>query len=228
MESNQISRRSTLGLLAAGASAFGMMAQLAKAANPGSKSAGKILFPVGDATEVVDTLYPLFRVTEDGYEPIVAGIEARMYHMVLHEVPPASGIKWDITEERPGYHIKADVAFKDVDPTQYAGLFVSGGRAPEYLREDKDLLRVVRHFFEAKKPVAVVCHGIEIVSAAGVIKGRKVTTVAKCRMDAVQGEATYVDQPTVKDCNLVTARTWHDYDSAFMPEFMAMLKAQKK
>ena len=58
----------------------------------------------------------------------------------------------------------ATVAFRDVDPSGYAGLFVSGGRAPEYLRYDKELMRITRHFFEANKPVAVVCHGIEIVS----------------------------------------------------------------
>jgi len=84
-----------------------------------------------------------------------------------------------------------------VKPDEYVGLFVSGGRAPEYLRYDQDLMRITRHFFEAHKPVAVVCHGIEIVSAAGVIRGRTVTTVAKCALDAEQGGAKYVDQPIV-------------------------------
>jgi len=146
--------------------------------------------------------------------------------MVLHEVPPASPIPWDITQETAGYHIQAEVAFRDVKPEEYAGLFVSGGRAPEYLRYDKDLLRIVRHFFEAKTPVAVVCHGIEIVSAAGVIRGRTVTTVGKCALDCAQGGATYVDKPIVVDGNLVTARTWHD-NAPFMRQFMAMLKAAR-
>ncbi|MFZ5832535.1 MAG: DJ-1/PfpI family protein [Planctomycetota bacterium] len=188
---------------------------------------GKILMPIGDATEAVDTLYPFFRVQEDGYQAVIAGPEARKYHMVLHEVPPASGIPWDITEERPGYHIQAEVAFRDVKPEEYAGLFVSGGRAPEYLRYDKDLLRITRHFFEASKPVAVVCHGIEIVSAAGVIRGKTVTTVAKCALDAEQGGAKYVDQPIVVDGNLVSARTWHD-NAPFMREFMAMLRKSQR
>jgi protease I len=187
---------------------------------------GKILMPIGDATEVVDTLYPFFRVVEDGYRAVVAGPEARKYHMVLHEVPPSAAIPWDITEERPGYHIQAEIAFRDVDPTHYAGLFISGGRAPEYLRYNQDLLRVTRHFFDAGKPVLVVCHGIEIVSAAGVIHHRTVTTVAKCALDATQGGAKYVDQPTVVDGNLVTARTWHDYGAA-MPRFMQLLAAQR-
>ncbi len=217
---NAPNRREMLGMLAAGPAALGMMISATQGAE--SYPAGKILMPIGDATECVDTLYPYFRVQEEGYKAVVCGPEARKYHMVLHEVPPASGIPWDITEERPGYHIQAEVAFRDVKPEEYAGLFVSGGRAPEYLRYDKDLMRITRHFFEANKPVAVVCHGIEIVSAAGVIRGRTVTTVAKCAMDAEQGGAKYVDQPIVVDGNMVSARTWHD-NAPFMREFIRML-----
>jgi protease I len=180
----------------------------------------KVLMPIGDATECVDTLYPFFRLPEDGFEVVVAGPEARLYSMVLHEKPPG----WDITQETPGYHLKAEVAFRDVDPREYAGLFISGGRAPEYLRYDPDLLDITRHFFEEGTPVASVCHGIEILTAAGVIRGRTVTTVAKCKLDAEQGGATYVDQPIVVDGNLVTARTWHD-NTPFLKAFVGMLKA---
>ena len=182
----------------------------------------KVLMPIGDATEAMDTLYPFFRIAEDGYEVVVAGPEARLYHMCLHEIPPNPDIPWDITEERPGYHIKAEIAFRDVNPDEYAGMFISGGRAPEYLRYDDDLMRVTRALADAGKPIAVVCHGIEIVSAAGVIKGRTVTTVAKCKLDAEQGQATYVDQPVVVDGNLVSARTWHD-NTPFMRTYMKML-----
>lgn len=220
--SEPLNRRLMLSMLAAGSAAWALKPSSAAEAEG---SAGKILMPIGDATEAVDTLYPFFRVQEDGYQAVVAGPEARLYHMVLHEVPPNPAVPWDITEERPGYHIQADVAFRDVKPEEYAGLFVSGGRAPEYLRYDQDLLRITRHFFEANKPVAVVCHGIEIVSAAGGIRGRTVTTVAKCALDAEQGGAKYVNQPVVVDGNLVSARTWHD-NAPFMREFMKMLKAR--
>ncbi len=187
----------------------------------------KVLMPIGDATEAMDTLYPFFRIAEDDFEVVVAGPEARLYHMVLHEIPPNADVPWDITQERPGYHIKATVAFRDVDPADYAGMFVSGGRAPEYLRYDKDLMRITRHFFKANKPVAVVCHGIEIVSAADCIRGRTVTTVAKCALDAEQGGAKYVDQPVVVDGNLVTARVWGD-NTPLMKTFMKMLNAARK
>jgi protease I len=183
----------------------------------------KVLIPIGDASEVLDTMYPFFRLPEDGFEAVVAGPQARLYHLVLHEVPPGADPPWDITQERPGYHLRATVAFRDVKPAEYAGLFISGGRAPEYLRYDQDLLRITRHFFEASKPVAAVCHGIEILTAAGCISGRTVTTVAKCAMDAQQGGAAYVDRPVVVDGNLVTARTWHD-NTPFMKEFLALLK----
>lgn len=225
MSQGPLSRREMCAMLAAAPATLAMMAS-GTSAEEGKPSAGKVLLPIGDATETMDTLYPFFRIAEDGFQVVVAGPEARLYHTVLHEVPP-DGVPWDITQERPGYHLKADVAFRDVDPTQYVGLFVSGGRAPEYLRYNKDLLRITRHFFEAKKPVAVVCHGIEIVSAAGVIQGRTCTTVAKCALDAQQGGGKYVDRPVVIDGNMISARTWHDY-APFMHEFMKMLNAAKR
>jgi len=189
----------------------------------GKTTARKVLIPIGDASEVLDTFYPLFRFEEAGLVPVVAGPEARLYHLVLHEIPPDSSIPWDITQERPGYHLKAEIAFRKVDPRQYAALFLSGGRAPEYLRDDEDLLRLTRHFFEAGKPVASVCHGIEILTAAGVLRGRTVTTVAKCARDAAQGGARYVDRPVAVDGNLVSARTWHD-NAPFLREFMKLLR----
>ena len=184
----------------------------------------KILMPLGDATEALDTFYPFFRLPEDGFEVVVAGPEARLYHTVLHEIPPDSSIPWDITQERPGYFIRATVAFRDVKSDDYAGMFVSGGRAPEYLRYDEDLLRITREIAQAGKPIACVCHGIEILTAADVIEGKTVTTVAKCALDARQGGAEYVDREVVVEGNLVTARTWHD-NTPLMREFLKMLRA---
>ncbi len=179
---------------------------------------GKVLLVIGDAAEVLDTFYPLFRIREDGHTVHVTAPAKRKYALVLHERPEG----WDITRETPGYHLDADLAFKDVRAEEYHGLVISGGRAPEYLRYDPDLMRIVRSFFYRDLPVACVCHGIEILAAAGVIRGRTVTTVAKCQFDAEGAEATYVDQPVVVAGNLVTARTWHD-NAAFMREFMKLL-----
>ena len=228
MSANEPNRRTMLGMLATSPAIVSLGANTSTANERKEPSEmpkvlmPKVLMPIGDATEAMDTLYPYFRIAEDDIQVVVAGPEARLYHMVLHEIPPNSDIPWDITQETPGYHIEAEVAFRDVDPSDYAGLFVSGGRAPEYLRYDQQLMRITRHFFAAKKPVAVVCHGIEILSAAGVIEGRHVTTVGKCAMDCAQGGGKYVDQPVVVDGNLVSARTWHD-NTPFLKQFMRML-----
>ena len=184
----------------------------------------KVLMPIGDATEVLDTFYPYYRLPEDGFEVEVAGPEARMYHAVLHEIPPNPDVPWDITQERPGYHIQATIAFRDMRADDYVGVFLSGGRAPEYLRYDQDLLRVIKAICDAGKPVASVCHGIELLTAADCIGGKTVTTVAKCALDCQQGGAIYVDKPTVIDGNILTARTWHD-NTPFLHEFVSMLKA---
>lgn len=180
----------------------------------------KVLLVIGDATEVLDTMYPFFRLPEDGFEVVVAGPEKKLYHMVLHEQPPG----WDITQETAGYHLQSDIAFADVDPAEYAGLFLSGGRAPEYLRYDPDLLNITSHFMNENKPVASVCHGIEILAAANCLQGRKATTVAKCEYDATMVGGVYVNEPVVVDGNLVSARTWHD-NTPFLKEFIRLLKA---
>ena len=169
----------------------------------------KVLIIVGEATETVDTLYPYYRLQEDGFEPVLAGPEKRRYHMVLHEIPP----DWDgkVTREFEGYTIQADIAFKDVKPEEYLGIFFSGGRAPEYLRYDQDLIRIAQHFFEANKPVACVCHGVEILAKAGCVKGRRMATVPKCKFDLEVCGGIFVDEPCVVDGNLVSGRTYHDH-----------------
>jgi protease I len=178
----------------------------------------QVLLVIGDAAEVFDTMYPLHRIREDGYRVVVAGPEKRVYHLVQHDTHP----DWDITVESAGYRLAADIAFRDIRPEEFVGLVLSGGRAPEYLRYDEDLLRVTRWFFEKNMPVASVCHGIEIAARAGVLKGRTVTTVKKCRFDAEVCGAAYVDREVVVSGNLVTARTWHD-NHAWMREFMKLL-----
>ena len=178
----------------------------------------KILIVIGDAAEALDTLYPLFRIREEGYNAVVTGPEKRVYPLVMHEIPPG----WDITRESPSYHLASDIAFRDVVPAEYDGLFLSGGRAPEYIRYDTDLKSIVLYFFEEEKPVASTCHGAEILAAAGVIRGRRIATVTKCRFDVEVCGATYVDEGVVRDGNLVSGRTWHD-QHLYMREFMKML-----
>ena len=185
----------------------------------------KILLPIGDATETLDTFYAYYRLPEDGFEVVVAGPQARLYHTVLHEVPPHPSVPWDITQERPGYHLQAKVAFHELVATDYAGMFIPGGRAPEYIRYDEHLCRVTKQIADAGKPIACVCHGIEILSAAQCISGKRVTTVPKCALDAQQGGATYVEDRVVVDGQLVTGHGYHE-NTEVLREFIRLLRAQ--
>ena len=178
-----------------------------------------VLIVVGDATETVDTLYPFFRLQEAGFRPVVIAPEKRTYQMVLHEVRPG----WTITREWEGYQIRADHAFAEVDPADYVGIFFSGGRAPEYIRYDEDLVRITRHFFAENKPVASVCHGVEVPAYAGCVQGRKMATVPKCRFDLEVAGGTFVDAPCVIDGNLISGRTFHDSGS-FVGPWIALLE----
>lgn len=179
----------------------------------------KVLLVIGDGAEVIDTMVPLYRLAED-FQVVKAGPARRTYHLVQHHHDPA----WDITVETPGYTLDADIAFHEVIPTEYAGLVLPGGRAPEFLRYDQDLIRITKHFFEQKKPVASICHGIEILAAADVIRGRRVTTIPRCCLDAEFSGATYVAEGLVVDGNLYTCRFKKEC-APWMKAFVAALKA---
>jgi protease I len=183
----------------------------------------QVLIVVGDATETVDTLYPFYRVQEEGIRPVVAAPEKRRYQMVMHEVKPG----WTITKEWEGYTIEADVAFAEIKPEEYLGIFFSGGRAPEYIRDDEDLLRVTRYFFEHGKPIASVCHGVEIPARAGCVKGRRMATVGKCRFDLEVCGGIFVNEPCVIDGNLVSGRTFHDHGH-YMGAWIKLLLAERQ
>lgn len=182
----------------------------------------KVLIIVGDASETMDTLYPFYRLQEEGFVPVVAAPEKRRYQMVLHEVKPG----WTITKEWEGYTIQANVAFAEVDPNDYVGIFFSGGRAPEYIREDEDLLRITRHFFETNKPIGCVCHGVEIPARAGCVKGRRMATVPKCQFDLEVCGGIFVNEPCVIDGNLVSGRTFHD-NGHFVGPWIKLLVAER-
>ncbi len=179
----------------------------------------KVLLIVGDASETVDTLYPLYRLQEAGFTPVVAGPEKRRFQMVLHEIRPG----WTITREWEGYQIEAEIAFGDIRPEEYLGIFFSGGRAPEYIRDDESLIEVTRHFFDAGKPIASVCHGVEIPARADRVRGRRMATVAKCRFDLEVCGGIYVNEPCVIDGNLVSGRTFHDH-GRYMGHWIRLLE----
>ena len=112
-----------------------------------SEYIGKALIVIGDASETLDTLYPFYRLQEARIQPVVIAPEKRLYQMVMHEIRPG----WTITKEWEGYQLQADLAFSEVNPEEYLGIMFSGGRAPEYIREDPDLIRITQWFFDQNK-----------------------------------------------------------------------------
>jgi protease I len=183
----------------------------------------QVLIIIGDASETLDTMYPFYRLQEEGIRPVVAAPEKRRYQMVLHEVKPG----WTITKEWEGYTLEADVAFRDVKPEDYLGIFFSGGRAPEYIRDDPDLIRITQFFFDTGRPIASVCHGVEIPARADRVRGRKMATVAKCRFDLEVCGGIYVNEPCVIDGNLVSGRTFHD-NGHFIGPWIRLLNQTRK
>ena len=130
----------------------------------------KVLILTGDAAEALEVIYPHQRLREEGYEVDIASLSKKLMALVVHEFVP--GI--DTFVEKPGYHWPSDIAFKDVNPSDYAAVIIPGGRAPEYIRNDPDFIRIVRHFFKEEKPVAHLCHASIALAKAGVLKGRRI------------------------------------------------------
>ncbi|NII09411.1 DJ-1/PfpI family protein [Oleiagrimonas sp. C23AA] len=113
--------------------------------------------------------------------------------------------------EKPGHNFTLNASFDEVDPSAYDGLVIPGGRAPEYLRLTPKVLEITRHFFAAEKPVAAICHGAQLLAAAGVLDGRKCSAYPACapEVEAAGGQFQdiAVDQAFV-DGQLVTAPAW--------------------
>lgn len=126
-------------------------------------------------------------------------------------------------EER-GHDFELNATFDEIDPSDYDGLVVPGGRAPEYLRTNDEVLETVRHFFDEEKPVAALCHGPQILAAAGVLDGYEITTYPAVRPEAEAAGCTWVDEVTV-DRNLVTGQAWPDHDE-WLASFLDVLGTQ--
>ena len=127
--------------------------------------------------------------------------------------------------EKRGHDFTLNATFADVRPEEYDALVISGGRAPEYLRLDEKVLAIVRHFFEEDKPVAAVCHGAQILTAAGVVTGRKVSAYPAVAPEVRLAGGEYADigiDQAVTDGNLVTAPAWPAHP-AWIAQFLQVL-----
>ncbi len=127
--------------------------------------------------------------------------------------------------EKPGHYFTLNADFATIREADYDGLLIPGGRAPEYLRVNQGVLDLVRSFDSAKKPIAAICHGIQILTAAGIVKGRTCTAFPACGPEITLAGGTYSEIPidaALVDENLVTAPAWPAHP-AFCREFLKLL-----
>ncbi|MBB3330458.1 protease I [Halomonas campaniensis] len=127
--------------------------------------------------------------------------------------------------EKPGHRFTLNADFATVDPAVYQGLVIPGGRAPEYLRLNESVIALVRHFFEADKPVAAICHGAELLAAARVLEGRTCSAYPACRPEVELAGGRYADiavDAAVTDGKLVTAPAWPAHPD-WIAQFLAVL-----
>lgn len=186
-------------------------------------SAQKLLMITGDFTEDYETMVPFQALIAMGYsvDAVCPGKAAgETVATCIHD------FEGDQTyTEKRGHNFTLNATFADLDPADYDGLVIPGGRAPEYLRLDTGVITVVKHFLDEGKPVAAICHGAQILTAAGGIAGRTVSAYPACRPEVELAGATYANIPVdaaVTDGNLVTAPAWPAHP-AWLAQFHAVL-----
>ena len=181
----------------------------------------KVLILTGDAAESLEVMYPYQRLLEEGYQVDIAAPSAKKLQFVVHDFVEG----YDTYTEKPGYTWPADLAFADVDPAGDVALVIPGGRAPEYIRNDPDVQRIVRYFMEGDKPVAQLCHAPQVLAAAGTLTGRRTAAYPALAPDVRAAGAEFVDAAAVIDGQMVSARAWPDHP-AWMREFIAILRSK--
>ena len=183
----------------------------------------KVLFLTGDFTEDYETMVPFQMLEMVGYTVHTVCPDKKKGDIVKTAILDFEG---DQTyTEKPGHNFVLNYSFDEVNVSDYDGLVIAGGRAPEYLRLNEKLIEMVKHFFEADKPVAAICHGIQILTTAGVIKGRKLTAYPAVGPEVTLAGGEFQDIPADQayvDGNLVTSPAWPGHPS-FIREFLKIM-----
>jgi protease I len=186
----------------------------------------RILMLVGDYVEDYEAMVPFQALEMLGYtvNAICPGkAKGEKVRTAIHD------FAGDQTySEKPGHDFALNATFADTDPASYDALYIPGGRAPEYLRLDDNVLRMVRHFFEAGKPVCCVCHGVQLLAAAGVLKGRKSSGYYACAPEVTLAGGDYVKLGLYDACtdgNFVSAVAWTSHPAA-LAAFRKLIEAR--
>lgn len=186
-------------------------------------AAKRILMLVGDYAEDYETMVPFQTLLAVGHlvDAVCPGKAAG--DRVATAVHDFEG---DQTySEKRGHNFTLNASFETVTADAYDGLVIPGGRAPEYLRLNPAVLALVRAFDQAEKPIAAVCHGAQLLAAAGVLKGRRVSAYPACRPEVELAGGDYADiaiDDAVTDGHLITAPAWPAHP-AWLSRFIAAL-----
>jgi protease I len=183
----------------------------------------KILMLVGDFVEDYEVMVPFQGLQAVGHSVDAVCPGKRAGEKVRTAVHDFEG---DQTySEKPGHNFALNATFDSVNEQEYDALVVPGGRAPEYLRLNPRVLEIVRHFARSGKPIAAICHGPQLLAAAGVLDGRRVSAYPACAPEVELAGATFADigvDAAVTDGNLVTAPAWPAHP-AWIAQFLAVL-----
>jgi protease I len=185
--------------------------------------AKRILIIAGDFVEDYEVMVPYQALLMLGHTVHVACPNKKAGATIKTAVHDFEG---DQTyTEKPGHNFTLNASFAELDPASYDALILPGGRAPEYLRLDERVLKLTRHFADKQKPIGAICHGIQILVTAGVVKGRTCTSYAAVGPDITTAGGKYVELPpdqAIVDANLVTAPAWPAHP-AFLAKLLQLL-----
>jgi protease I len=183
----------------------------------------EILMIVGDYVEDYEAMVPFQALQMVGHTVHAICPEKREGQSVRTAVHDFEG---DQTySEKRGHNFTVNATFDEVREQDYDALVIPGGRAPEYLRLNERVLDIVRHFDRERKPIAAICHAVQLLAAAGVLKGKQCTGYPACAPEVQLAGASWVDAPiaeAVVDGYLVTAPAWPAHP-AWLSKFLAVL-----
>ncbi len=183
----------------------------------------KLLMIVGDFVEDYEVMVPFQALQMVGHSVDAVCPNKKKGQSVRTAIHDFEG---DQTySEKPGHNFALNATFADVKAEDYDGLVIPGGRSPEYLRLNQDVIAVVKHFAEADKPIAAVCHGAQILAAADLIRGKRVSCYPACSPEVTLAGGTYAEiavTDAIIDGKLVTAPAWPAHP-AWLAKFQEVL-----
>lgn len=183
----------------------------------------RILMLVGDFVEDYEVMVPFQALQMVGHTVHAVCPNKKAGDTVRTAVHDFEG---DQTySEKPGHNFLLNATFAEVQPKDYDALVIPGGRAPEYIRLNPEVIRIVQHFAQAKQPIAAICHGAQLLAAADVIQGKRCSAYPACAPEVTRAGATYVEIPVheaIVDGNLVTAPAWPAHPR-WLAEFLKVL-----